>query len=200
MAKDTKEKILEAALMIFARDGYAGTNIKDIAESVGIVKSALYRHFDSKEAIWDAVYEMTKNYYEEHFGSKVEMIFMPDTLTDFYDMTKRMVNFTIHDKKIIQMRKILLTEQFRSDRIRTIASHYFLYDTEEIFTKVFSNMIDKGSVKNEDPMALAFAFTSPITALIHLCDREPEKEAEVMERIESFTRFFIRTYGNENQE
>ena len=39
------------------------------------------------------------------------------------------------------------------------------------------------------------AYTAPITALIHLCDREPEKTEEALERIEAFSRHFIRRYG-----
>ena len=54
MARNTKDRILEAALALFARNGYAATNIKDISEAVGIVKSAFYRHFNSKEEVFDA--------------------------------------------------------------------------------------------------------------------------------------------------
>lgn len=42
---------------------------------------------------------------------------------------------------------------------------------------------------------LAFIFTSPITTLIHYCDREPEKEPEIMGRIEAFVKHFIKIYG-----
>ena len=42
---------------------------------------------------------------------------------------------------------------------------------------------------------LAFAYTAPISALIHLCDREPEKTDEAMAQIEAFSRHFVRVYG-----
>ena len=42
---------------------------------------------------------------------------------------------------------------------------------------------------------LAFAYTAPISALIHLCDREPDKTQEAMEQVEAFSRHFIRNYG-----
>jgi hypothetical protein len=42
---------------------------------------------------------------------------------------------------------------------------------------------------------LAFAYTAPISALIHLCDREPEKMADAIAQIEAFSRHFIKTYG-----
>lgn len=195
MAKDTKEKIIDAALEVFSRDGYAGTGVREIAEYVGIVKSALYRHFGSKEEIWDAVYEMTSAYYEDHFGSAEKLPDIPKNTDELYEMTMRMINFTIHDEKIVKMRKILLTEQFRDEKTRKLASHYFIYDTEAIFTRVFDGMIHNGSLKEEDPGMLAFIYTAPITSLVHLCDREPEKEKEALDRIQKFIRHFINEYG-----
>ncbi|MBR0356788.1 MAG: helix-turn-helix transcriptional regulator, partial [Clostridia bacterium] len=63
MAKDTKERILAAALDMFSQRGYDGTNIRELASSLGLVKSALYRHFDSKEAIWNALLDEMIAYY-----------------------------------------------------------------------------------------------------------------------------------------
>lgn len=195
MAKDTKAKILDAALEIFARDGYAGTNIKDIAEAVGIVKSALYRHFESKEEIWNAVLEMMICYYDEHFGSADRLPCIPKSTDELREMTMRMVNFTIHDERVIRTRKILLTEQFRNEDVRKLASNYFLYDTRSIFARVFEEMMKNGCLKKADPSVLSLSYTAPITALIHLCDREPEKEAEALENISAFINLFIATYS-----
>ena len=44
MAKDTKERILAAALEQFSQNGYAGTNIRELTASLGLVKSAMRRH------------------------------------------------------------------------------------------------------------------------------------------------------------
>ena len=60
MAKGTKERILTAALEMFSQNGYAGTNIRELTASLGLVKSSLYRHFESKEEIWNTLLdEMT---------------------------------------------------------------------------------------------------------------------------------------------
>ena len=57
-----------------------------------------------------------------------------------------------------------------------------------MFTRIFSGMMDKGFLKKDDPAMLAFAYTAPISALIHLCDREPEKTEEAIRKIEAFSR------------
>ena len=51
MAKGTKERILEAALDMFSQYGFAGTNIRELAGSLGMGKSSMYRHFESKEEL-----------------------------------------------------------------------------------------------------------------------------------------------------
>ena len=55
MANDTKERILEAALEVFSKKGYAGTNIRELSALLGLVKSGVYKHYESKEAIWNAL-------------------------------------------------------------------------------------------------------------------------------------------------
>ncbi len=51
MAKDTKERILTAALEMFSHKENEGTNIRDLAASFGLVKSGVCKHFESKEEI-----------------------------------------------------------------------------------------------------------------------------------------------------
>ena len=64
-----------------------------------------------------------------------------------------------------------------------------------MFTHVFTGMMDKGLLRRDDPKMLAFAYTAPISALIHLCDREPEKTEEAIRQVEAFSHHFIQTYG-----
>ena len=195
MAKDTKERILAAALDMFSRNGYAGTNIRELAASLGLVKSALYRHFDSKEALWNALLDEMIAYYEAGFGSSEHLPPVPDSLEGLAALTMRMADFTIHDEKVVKTRELLTIEQFRDARARELATKYFLTGLRDMFTAIFAGMMDKGLLRRDDPAMLAFAYTAPISALIHLCDREPERTEEAMTQIEAFSRHFIATYG-----
>ena len=110
-------------------------------------------------------------------------------------MTMRMVNFTVHDEKVVKSRKLLSIEQFRDERARDLATKYFLTGLKGMFTPIFAGMMDKGLIREDDPAMLAFAYTAPISALIHLCDREPDKTDEAIAQAEAFSRHFIRVYG-----
>ena len=195
MAKDTKQRILAAALDMFSQFGYAGTNIRELTASLGLAKSGMYKHFESKEAIWDALLDQMITYYGEHFGSAEHLPSVPNSLEELTVMTMGMVNFTVHDEKIIKTRKLLTIEQFRDDRARALATKHFLTGLTEMFTHVFAGMMDKGLLRRDDSEMLAFAYTAPISALIHLCDREPKKADEAMRQVEAFSRHFIKEYG-----
>ncbi len=53
-----RRQIAEVALALVADDGLGGLSVARIARHVGIVPSAIYRHFDGKEAVLDAVIEL----------------------------------------------------------------------------------------------------------------------------------------------
>ena len=197
MENTTKEKILDAALISFAENGYKGTNLRDLAAGMGLSKSALYKHYTSKEDIWNAVFDQMESYYVSKFGSPEKMPPTPKSCDDFFTMTMRMLDFTMHDKRVILTRKLLLTEQFRDERARQFATLHFLTGTKDIYTKIFAKMMENGILKKDDPDMLAFAYTTPISALIHYCDREPEKEPEILQQIEAFVKHFISMYGRE---
>jgi len=195
MASDTKERILEAALEMFSQNGYAGTNIRELSASLGLVKSGIYKHYESKEAIWNALLDQMIAYYADHFGSADHLPPVPDSLEELTRLTMHMVNITVHDEKIIMTRKLLTLEQYRDVRARELATKHFLTGLTEIFARIFAGMMDKGLIRRDDPAMLAFAYTTPISALIHLCDREPEKTEDATAQIEAFSRHFIATYG-----
>lgn len=195
MAKDTKEKLLQAALEMFSRNGYAGTNIRELSASLGLGKSSMYRHFESKEDIWNMVIDEMEKYYEERFGSLKNMPQVPENTEELKKMSLSMIGFTIHDEKIIMTRKLLLTEQFRDERVRDVATKHFSEGLESLFTEIFKGMMENGSLKKNDPGMLAFAYISPISSLVQLCDRLPERTGEAMKKAEAFIDHFISVYG-----
>ena len=195
MTNDTKERILAAALEMFSQNGYAGTNIRELSASLGLVKSGVYKHYESKEAIWNTLLDQMIAYYADHFGSVDHLPPVPDSLEELTQLTMHMVHITVHEEKIIMTRKVLTLEQYRDVRARELATKHFLTGLTEIFTLIFAGMMDKGLIRRDDPAMLAFAYTTPISSLIHLCDREPEKTEDAIRKIEAFSRHFVATYG-----
>ena len=54
-----RNRILDAAARCFARDGFKGATIEDIASAASLSRPILYKHFEGKDALIDAVLEAT---------------------------------------------------------------------------------------------------------------------------------------------
>jgi AcrR family transcriptional regulator len=62
---DTREAILASALRLFAKHGVLGASIDQIAQAAGITKGAVYWHFDSKDALFEAILERIRLRWQE---------------------------------------------------------------------------------------------------------------------------------------
>lgn len=59
--EEMRSKILHDAMLYFAKNGFAGTKISDLAKSMGIGQGTLYLYFKSKEDLFNEVYSMINN-------------------------------------------------------------------------------------------------------------------------------------------
>ena len=57
---DKREAILDAALELFVERGFYGTAVPEIADKAGVGAGTIYRYFDSKEALVNAIYRQQK--------------------------------------------------------------------------------------------------------------------------------------------
>lgn len=54
---DTRQELLDAALKLFARQGYKATTVRQIGDEVGVRDSAIYAHFNAKKELLDGLVE-----------------------------------------------------------------------------------------------------------------------------------------------
>lgn len=194
MAGNTKEIILEKALDMFSAKGYAGTNLRELAAEVGITKAALYKHFKSKEDIWNS----TMEYYDNHYfrsGGNSKYISVPETLDEFKTLSLQMIEMTINDPMIIKGRKLLTIEQYRNEKTAADATDRFFTMNLNRFKALLAGMIKNGLIKNTDIDMLALAYSAPVAALIQVCDREPGKKEYAMKTAEEYIDYFISVFG-----
>ena len=187
--KTSKEEILNAALVVFSQKGYDGALLRDISSLLGITKPALYKHYESKEALWNAMIDYVERYYSAHIGAASDTT-VPENWDEFRDLSLSQIDFTIHDETVRCVRRLLTMEQFRNKRTADLATKHFITDIETRYTEIFTGMMEKGILKSADPDLLAFQYTAPITMMIHMCDREPEREPEIVNKIEVHIRQF----------
>ena len=192
----TRDKILNEALTLFAENGYDGTSVEEIAEKVGIKAPSLYNHFKGKEDILNALIDITEARYEEFFGSDRHIGNLPKSKEEFIQTAIGKILFTIHDPMISRIRKFLVQEQFRNERLAEITTKHQLDGIQRMYIKIIDGMMNKGLFKKDDPVLLATELTAPVVLLISRADRQPQCGKEIVESIEKHIRHFCDVYMN----
>ena len=196
---NTKQGILDAALELFSVQGFEATSIAQIAGTVGIRKASLYSHFENKQAILDALVQEVLEQYEEHslFARadwEKDTGSLPQTADDAVQMIQGQIRYILHDPAISRARKMLVIEQFQNPELAKLQTKQNYLDVLGYFTGLIKCLIQKGVLAEDDPEIMAAQFCLPISVWINLCDREPDRESEVMELVEKHIRQFFRLY------
>lgn len=182
MAGDTKERILETALELFAQSGYLGTSMSNIAGKLGITKGALYKHYASKQAILNSIVErMNKMDYE-----RAEEYAMPESEPDGFAeaylktpiekiRTYSMAQFDHWTKERFSanFRKMLTLEQYRDARFAGLYHDYLATGPTKYMAAIFRKLTDS----DEAAMQLALEFYGPMFLLYSVYDGAGEKES-----------------------
>ena len=193
-AMSTKEKILDAALTLFAENGYDGTSVEQIAKAVGIKAPSLYKHYKGKEDILNALIDSAEVRYEEMFGSEKNIGKIPESREEFIRMTMERISFTMQDPIIRKTRMFLVQEQFRNKRTSEVTTRHQVDGIQGMFAKILEGMMGKGLVKEDDPALLSAELTAPAVLQIARSDRQPQCEDEALESIERHLRHFCDVY------
>ena len=196
---NTKQEILESALELFSVQGFEATSISQIASAVGIRKASLYSHFESKQAILDELVKEVLEQYGAHsifaktdWGKDSDNL--PMTPDDSVQMIKGQIRYILHDPHISKARKMLVIEQFQNPELAKLQTKQNYSDVLGYFTGFIGQLIRQGVLAEDAPEIMAAQLCLPISVWLGLCDREPERETEVMELVEKHIRQFFKRY------
>ena len=127
--EDTKQRILNKALELFAAKGYDSVNVGEIAGAVGIKAPSLYNHFPGKQAIFDAIVESTAAQYEADTG-KIDIhvenavrdisVFTEITAEGLFEKVRQIFEYSLHNQRIRRFRRMMTIEQFRSPELAAL--------------------------------------------------------------------------------
>lgn len=199
---NTKQEILEASLDLFSVKGYEATSISQIANAVGIRKASLYSHFENKQAILDALVKDVLDQYaersifakadwNEYDGAEDKSELTPDAAAQ---MILGQIRYILHDPHISKARKMLVLEQFQNSELAKLQTKQNYSDVMRYFIGLVKYLIRNGILAEDDPEIMAAQLCLPISTWINLCDREPDREQEVMEVVSRHIQQFFRVY------
>lgn len=202
--EDTKNKILNKALELFSDKGYDSVSVGEIAKAVGIKAPSLYNHYPSKQAIFDAIVEDTAAKYEKD-TDKIDIhvqnsqqdvpVFSEISEDELVRRVRQLFCYSLHDEKISRFRRMMTIEQFRSPELAQLYTERYVNRVIAYHAGIFRSLIAAGELKNENPNMLALMYVSPVITLIAVCDRQPEKETECLEKLDAHVRLFFRSFN-----
>lgn len=196
---NTKQEILRVSLELFSIQGFEATSISQIAGAVGIRKASLYSHFCSKQAILDTLVKEVLEQYGEHsifarMDWEIDANDLPLTADEAVRMIQGQIRYILRDPIVSRARKMLVIEQFQNPGLARLQTKQNYSDVMRYFTGLIQCLIQKGVLSGDDPEIMAAQLCLPISTWINLCDREPDREPEVMELVEKHIRQFFKLY------
>lgn len=195
--KNTKQEILNVSLDLFSIYGFEATSMSKIANTIGIRKASLYSHFESKQAILNEIIDEILEYYDKKsifVNTDWNTEDIPESVDEMIKKIQGQIRFILHDPYISKARKMLVIEQFNNPKLSKLQTKQNYIDVLNYFTEFIQLLIQKDILIEEDATIMASQFCLPITVWINLCDREPERENEVMERIQKHIEQFFKVY------
>lgn len=207
-ARTTKDAILDISLSMFAKQGFEATSVREIAAEVGVKAPSLYKHFPSKQAIFDALVERELTLHEK----AAESLGAPATNTKAANAYSRASTVFMGDLAVglldhwcsgnaALFRRMLSVERFRSPEMAKVYQELFFDSQLDYETELFANMIELGSFAPSDPASMALQFWAPIVALMELSDcgvPQDELETRIRAHVALFAKLHVSKERNDD--
>lgn len=106
-AELTRDKVLDAAELMFLEHGYGKTSLEMIARTAGVTRGAIYWHFSDKVSLFNAMLQRVKlpmvRMFEQHIEQEC------DPLQALYELCRASISQLFEDERHYRVHAILLT-------------------------------------------------------------------------------------------
>jgi AcrR family transcriptional regulator len=155
----TRQRLLEGAARVFARDGIAGSTTREIAREAGVNEVTLFRHFQSKDGLIAAV-------IRENFGAAaIQAHQVPPVLTSDLreDLTKHAVRYDELLKENLPLIRTMIGEiHHHADHELQVFKAIFRPLRESLLARLQAASADGHLIAGVDPEILADLFLGMI--------------------------------------
>lgn len=188
-----QQQILDITLEIIAEKGLGGVNLSEIAQRVGIVPSALYRHFENKEALIDALLDRThKTLFENVKKIALKSSSASENLRSLFLLHLKFIRKNPGIPKLVFSDAAVLGSPERKEKVLSIVKKYMSKLTE---------IVEKGRREGEissdiSPEAVAFSMLS-FVQYVGIISNLSDGETDLGESAERAWSYIERTIRND---
>lgn len=187
--KTTKNEILCAAVKLFAERGFDAVSTSMIAEQLGITKGALYRHFDNKQAIFDAIWDRMVELDVERAredsvpeGRKEDDAesYSNTEVHNLCEFVKQQFTFWTENEFASNFRRMITLEQFKSEEKTKLFQDVICSGPVEYTKDLMEEMLKSGRLNKEaeriGAYCLALQLFAPLSLAIQMSDGGVDSE------------------------
>lgn len=201
--KTNKEEIMLTALKLFAERGFEAVSTSMIAGELGITKGALYRHYKSKQEIFDSIIEkmfeqdekqaertnVPVRAYEE--DSESYEIASLENLCEF--VNEQYIYWTENEFALC-FRRMITLEQYRNDEMKKLYRDMLSSGPVKYSEDLFREMIKSGRLNSEavdfGARNLAILLYAPLHLAIQLFDANVKDNEKIRRELKKITKDF----------
>jgi len=159
---DKREAIMSAALALFVERGFFGTAVPEIAEKAGVGAGTIYRYFDSKEALVNALYRQEKQRFAERVIHDFPTV--PIARELFRTMWMRMAKFAVENPEPFIFLELHHHASYLDDESRALEARML-----DLFTNVVTAAQARGELKAGPPRLLMGLVMGAFVGVIRSC-------------------------------
>ncbi|GIU67886.1 TetR/AcrR family transcriptional regulator [Candidatus Phycosocius spiralis] len=158
--KARPDEVLEAALELFALNGFAATRMEDIAQRAGLSKAAIYLYFPSKHDVFKALVEQRVGVLRTHFDAAARQQ-LSDPKAGLR-LIAHMWATSFHDLRVAAIPRIILAEAHRFPDLAEFYHRTVIERTQAALVELIQAGIDRGQFRTVEPIIAARALVSPL--------------------------------------
>jgi len=183
---DSKDKILDAALKLFIKEGFHGTSTSKIANEAGISNGGLFHHFKTKEALISRLYIKIKENYRIYLLEHIEPC--KTSKSKIKQFWFSCVQWTLENEDSMAFYAMFSNSPYIDRLSKEEASKNFNFVFELI-----QEAIDDETIINVNPSLINYYMFGSVQAFINFIKDNPDKHEE---HIDIAFKMFWRSVAN----
>ena len=203
LMKTNKEEIILTALKLFAERGFEGVSTSMIAGELGITKGALYRHYKSKQEIFDSI--VKKMFEQDEKQAKETNVpvkeyeedaksYEDTSLEDLCEFVNTQYVYWTENEFALYFRRMITLEQYKNEKMNKLYRDMISQGPVKYSEDLFREMI-KGDRINAEAKAfgariLATLLYAPLQLSIQLYDANAKDNEKIRNNLRMITKDF----------
>jgi AcrR family transcriptional regulator len=162
-AQDRAERIIVEATRLFTENGYAGTRMSDVAAAIGVTKPIVYRYFDSKQVLFEA---LVRRVLADQVDGACRII------DEYRGPTKPLLNQLVSDARTalsvpgaLAPWRIAVGEADRFPDLAAFLRHGFINPVEASIKNLFERSLAANETHGASAATLTRLFCAPVAAV-----------------------------------